>query len=88
MAGIAVEDTGPVRLTVIDTQPTRNAFTSETATDLAAAFDEAEADPAVRCVVVTGAGDLAFSSGHDLSEVLARPQNASDSVKNAAFVRR
>jgi len=87
MAGIEVEDRGPVRLAVIDNQPTRNAFTSEMAMDLAAGFDEAEADPAVRCVVVTGAGNQAFSSGHDLSEVLAHPENASDPVKNAAFVR-
>lgn len=87
MAGIQVETRGPIRLAVIDNQPTRNAFTSEMALALSAAFDEAEADPTVRCVVVTGAGDQAFSSGHDLAEVLAHPENASDPVKNAAFVR-
>ena len=87
MASIVVETRGSVRLAVIDNQPTRNAFTSEMALDLSAALDEADADPGVRCVVVTGAGDQAFSSGHDLSEVLAHPENASDPVKNAAFVR-
>lgn len=87
MAGIAVETQGPVRVAVIDNQPTRNAFTGEMALELSAVFDEAEADPRVRCVVVTGAGDRAFSSGHDLAEVLAHPENASDPVKNAAFVR-
>ncbi len=87
MASIEVETRGPIRLAVIDNQPTRNAFTSEMALELSAAFDEAEADPTVRCVVVTGAGDQAFSSGHDLGEVLAHPENASDPVKNAAFVR-
>ncbi len=63
MAGIAVEDRGPVRLAVIDNQPTRNAFTSEMAMDLAAAFDEAEADPAVRCVVVTEPGTRRSPAG-------------------------
>jgi enoyl-CoA hydratase/carnithine racemase len=86
MADIAVEDRGPVRLGVIDNQPTRNAFTSGWRWTFRRRPDEAEADPAVRCVVVTGAGNLAFSSGHDLSDVLARPENASDPVKNAAFI--
>jgi enoyl-CoA hydratase/carnithine racemase len=87
MAGIVVETRGAVRIAVIDNQPVRNAFTGQMALDLKAAFDEAEDDPAVRCVVVTGAGDRAFSSGHDLAEVLAHPENASDPVANAAFVR-
>ncbi|MDP9435086.1 MAG: enoyl-CoA hydratase/isomerase family protein [Actinomycetota bacterium] len=87
MAEIAVHSRGAVRVAVIDNESTRNAFTSSMAMDLLAILDEAEADPAVRCVVVTGAGGRAFSSGHDLSEVLAHPENASDPVKNAAFVR-
>lgn len=87
MPQIAVRDDGPVRIAVIDNPPTRNAFTASMARDLAEAFDAAEADPAVRCVVVSGAGDRAFSSGHDLAEVRAHPETASDPVLNAAFVR-
>ena len=35
---------------------------------LAAALDDLEADPAVRAVVLTGAGDRAFSAGADICE--------------------
>jgi enoyl-CoA hydratase len=35
---------------------------------LAAALDELEADPAVRAVILTGAGDRAFSAGADIAE--------------------
>jgi enoyl-CoA hydratase/carnithine racemase len=44
-----------------------NAFTSEMMSDMIAAFDEADADDAVRAVIVTGAGERAFCAGADLS---------------------
>jgi enoyl-CoA hydratase/carnithine racemase len=44
-----------------------NAFTGEMARELIAAFDQADADDAVRAVIVTGAG-RAFCAGADLSE--------------------
>jgi len=44
-----------------------NAITWEMATEFSSALDDVEADKEVRCVVVTGAGDKAFSAGGDLS---------------------
>jgi enoyl-CoA hydratase/carnithine racemase len=44
----------------------RNAIDGPTAKALAEAFDAAEADPGVRAVILTGAGDKAFSAGMDL----------------------
>ncbi len=44
----------------------RNAFTTEMLTELADAFARADADPAVRAVVVTGAGKT-FCAGQDLA---------------------
>lgn len=52
----------------IDNQPKRNAITHVMARSLLAFLREADADPSVRAVVITGASDKAFSSGHDLSE--------------------
>jgi enoyl-CoA hydratase/carnithine racemase len=55
-------------LTITLNRPDRlNAFTTQMMTDLIAAFDRADADDAVRAIVVTGAG-RAFCAGADLSE--------------------
>jgi enoyl-CoA hydratase len=55
-----------VRLT-LNRPATLNALNGELVTDLVAALDAAEADPAVRVIVLEGAG-RAFSSGYDLTE--------------------
>jgi 2-(1,2-epoxy-1,2-dihydrophenyl)acetyl-CoA isomerase len=58
--------------TVTLSRPDRlNAITAAMHAELRQALDAAEADAAVRCVVLTGAG-RAFSAGQDLSEDLPR----------------
>jgi len=49
-----------------------NAISLATLDDPRAAVAEAADDPTVRVVAITGAGDKAFASGSDLSEVLHR----------------
>ncbi len=44
-----------------------NAFTLEMVEELSTAIDEAEADEEVRCVIIRGEGDRAFSTGADLT---------------------
>jgi 2-(1,2-epoxy-1,2-dihydrophenyl)acetyl-CoA isomerase len=51
-----------------------NALNEQTLTELAQAFDTLEADAAVRCVLITGAG-RGFCAGQDLSE---RDMSATD----------
>ena len=46
-----------------------NAVTMALQEELDEALTELESDPAVRCVVITGAGDRAFSSGYDVHEM-------------------
>ena len=46
----------------------RNALTGEMRADLPGVLDALQADPDVRVVVLTGAGDKAFVSGADISE--------------------
>ncbi|MDT0276391.1 crotonase/enoyl-CoA hydratase family protein [Blastococcus goldschmidtiae] len=68
---VLTERTGHVLLITINRPQARNALDRDVATRLADAFDAAEADPEIRCVVLTGAGDQAFSAGADL-KALAR----------------
>jgi enoyl-CoA hydratase len=67
-ANVAVrrERGGRVALVVIDRPQVRNAIDADTTHQLEVAFDDIEADPAVRVSVLTGAGDVAFSAGMDL----------------------
>lgn len=44
-----------------------NAFTPQMMTEMIDAFDQADADDAVRAVIVTGSGERAFCAGADLS---------------------
>lgn len=53
-----------------------NALSDAMIQALADALDRVGADTSIRVVVVTGAGK-AFSSGHDLKEMIARPEQAS-----------
>ena len=45
-----------------------NSLTTEMLTTIADAVEKAGSDKAVRCVVITGAGDRAFSAGADIDE--------------------
>lgn len=76
---------GPVRILTIDNVAKRNAFSGEMTAQLLELLHEADVDPTVRCIVVTGAGTTSFSSGHDLAEVLENPETAGDPAANAAF---
>ena len=55
-----------IALITLNRPEAMNAFTHEMGRELTAAFDVSDADPQVRCVIVTGAGK-AFCAGADLS---------------------
>lgn len=57
---------GPVLLLTINRPAQRNALDPATMAAIGAALAEAEQDPAIRCIVFTGAGDRAFCAGMDL----------------------
>ncbi len=60
------ERVGRVEVVTINRPEARNAIDFETSQGLAEAFDAIEADDDVWAVVLTGAGDKAFSAGMDL----------------------
>lgn len=57
---------GPVMTVTINRPERRNALNAGVAQGVMAALDVAEADPAIRVIVLTGAGDRAFCAGGDL----------------------
>ncbi len=62
---IAVETAGPVVTITLNRPETLNAINPQMTAELHAALDAAEADAAVRAIVLTGAG-RAFSAGYDI----------------------
>lgn len=60
---------GPAAWITINRPEARNALNSAVRAGLKAGFLRAEADDAVRVIVVTGAGDQAFCAGGDLKEM-------------------
>ncbi|MGD9885558.1 MAG: enoyl-CoA hydratase/isomerase family protein [Reyranella sp.] len=63
---LVIEDRGHVRVLTLNRPQRANALTPELMAAIAEAFVEAGADPEVRAIVVTGAGDRAFCGGFDL----------------------
>ena len=45
-----------------------NALNRETIAELGAAFSSVDADPEIRCVIITGSGEKAFVAGADIKE--------------------
>jgi len=62
------ETLGTVRRLTLNRPEKLNAWNTAMRDQLIAALEAAEADPAVRAIVLTGAGDRAFGAGQDLSE--------------------
>lgn len=73
---IIAEKDGPVGRITINNPERRNAIALEMWESMEMAFDAFGADPAVRCVVISGAGGKAFASGADISQFDKNRQNA------------
>jgi enoyl-CoA hydratase/carnithine racemase len=67
-AEILVERRGPVEVWTIDGDARRNSITVALLSALDAHLARAAGDRALRCVVLTGAGERAFCAGADLKE--------------------
>jgi crotonobetainyl-CoA hydratase len=66
MTGFNIEIADQIAVVTID-RPKANAIDSITSRAMGEAFFDFEGDPAVRVVIVTGAGDKFFSAGWDLT---------------------
>src|SRR5580704_19734557 len=69
LANVAYEKKSAVAYVTVNRPKVLNALNTPTWADLRTAFDDARDDPAVRGVILTGAGDKAFIAGADISEL-------------------
>jgi dihydroxynaphthoic acid synthetase len=67
MTDVQYTEADGVATITIDRPQVHNAFREQTIHELIAAFDRADASPAVRVVVLAGTGDQAFSTGGDVA---------------------
>lgn len=68
MAVVSIERQAEVAIVRLDRQDSLNAVNEDMRRELHDAMTELDADAAVRAIVITGAGERAFSSGQDLEE--------------------
>ena len=65
---IAVDRAGPIATVMLNRPEKLNALTKAMWRALGAAIDALSADDALRCVILRGAGEKAFSPGNDIAE--------------------
>ncbi len=64
--GFRVERDGPIAVVTLDRPHKMNAVTPEMDAALAELWPQLDRDPTLRCLILTGAGDRAFSAGADI----------------------
>jgi enoyl-CoA hydratase len=70
---IILDNEGPVAIVTMNRPKVLNALNVLMVRELRSAFAELDADPSVRAIVLTGAGDKAFAAGADIGELGALP---------------
>lgn len=84
------ERRGAVQILRINRPEARNALNAAVIAGLGLGVEEADADPAVRAIVITGTGDRAFCAGMDLRGFAARDDGAAsepDGAASASYMR-
>ena len=72
-----------VAVITIDNQPRRNAMTRDMLAELGRLWDSLERDDTCRAIVITGAGERAFSAGADISGDMSARQEMARIVSHA-----
>jgi enoyl-CoA hydratase/carnithine racemase len=80
MAHIEVIRDGHIATVVLNRPEKLNALTKDMWRDLGHAIDALSADDELRCVIVRGAGDKAFSPGNDIAEFSKERSNKRQAV--------
>ncbi len=84
MSLVTIERDGPVAVVTMNRPEAMNALSGALRAELAAAMVEVNADPSVHAVVLTGAGERAFTAGLDLKELGTAGLGAANASEPAA----
>ncbi|MFO7961003.1 MAG: enoyl-CoA hydratase-related protein [Nitriliruptoraceae bacterium] len=85
---VEVDHVGAVTTVMIDREEARNALDAETLEALVGALRTADADPDVRVIVLTGAGERVFCAGADLRSGMTSDPSAVDGHEQRGLLRR
>src|SRR5436309_15864066 len=66
---ILVERDAPIGIVTLNRPKELNALNFHLVNELADALEEFDRDEAIRCIVLTGAGEKAFAAGADIKEM-------------------
>ncbi|MBW6494861.1 MAG: enoyl-CoA hydratase/isomerase family protein [Burkholderiaceae bacterium] len=83
---VLIERAGAIATVVLNRPAKLNAFTKAMWRNLGAAIDALSADDAIRCIIVRGAGEKAFSPGNDISEFATERSNQSQAIEYGAIM--
>ena len=72
---------GPIATVVIDRPDKLNALTRDMWLALGATVNTLSADDDVRCIIVRGAGEKAFSPGNDIAEFATARSNKAQAIE-------
>jgi enoyl-CoA hydratase/carnithine racemase len=78
---IVVARDGPIATVVLNRPEKLNALTKAMWRELGEAIDALSADDALRCVIVRGAGEKAFSPGNDIGEFANERSNKAQAIE-------
>ena len=80
---LLIEDTDGARWITLNRPAKLNALNRAVLAELAAAVDDAGADPTVRTVVITGQGEKAFAAGADIAEFFGLSPRGAEEMARA-----
>lgn len=78
---ILIERAGPIATVVLNRPEKLNAMTRRMWGELGESIDALSADDSVRCIVLRGAGEKAFSPGNDIAEFQTERSNKAQAIE-------
>ena len=77
---IGIDRDGPIATVVLDRPAKLNALTKAMWSELGTAITRLSEDDSVRCIIVRGAGERAFSPGNDIGEFASERSNKAQAI--------